>query len=284
MQEYFYGWYLKCQSEANTIGVIPAIHGTGKNKTCSIQLITEDGAWNVEYPGNQLSKKRRSYIRIGRNYFCKKGFQLDIHTADLSVCGKVRFGSLKPLKYSIMGPFEFLPFMECRHMVYSMRHSICGNLCINGKNHELRHALGYWEGDRGRSFPKEYAWTQCMIPQGSIMLSVADIPIAGWHFTGVIGIVLWKGIEYRFATYLGARVLQKHAGKLLIRQGKMELEAYLIETAEQPLCAPVHGTMKRTIHESTSCKVFYRFALNGQNVCSFVTVRASFEYEYNQRE
>lgn len=32
--------------------------------------------------------------------------------------------------------------------------------------------------------------------EGSLMLSVADIPLAGLHFTGIIGIVLWKGREW----------------------------------------------------------------------------------------
>ena len=39
------------------------------------------------------------------------------------------------------------------------------------------------------------------------MLSVADIPIAGIHFTGIIGNILWEGKEYRLATYLGARLV-----------------------------------------------------------------------------
>lgn len=40
------------------------------------------------------------------------------------------------------------------------------------------------------------------------MLSVADIPMAGIHFTGVIGAIMWYGMEYRLATYLGAKVVQ----------------------------------------------------------------------------
>lgn len=40
------------------------------------------------------------------------------------------------------------------------------------------------------------------------MLSVADIPMAGIHFTGIIGAILWMGKEYRIATYLGARVVK----------------------------------------------------------------------------
>lgn len=38
------------------------------------------------------------------------------------------------------------------------------------------------------------------------MLSVADIPLLGFHFNGIIGIVLLNGKEYRIAAYLGAHV------------------------------------------------------------------------------
>ncbi|MGN0978195.1 MAG: hypothetical protein ACI4PH_09090 [Faecousia sp.] len=54
-------------------------------------------------------------------------------------------------------------------------------------------AIGYMEGDRGYSFPRKYAWTQCSFPDGALMLSIADIPVGGFHFTGVIGIVLLQG-------------------------------------------------------------------------------------------
>ena len=43
------------------------------------------------------------------------------------------------------------------------------------------------------------------------MLSIADIPMMGFHFTGIIGFVLIGEKEYRIATYLGAKV--KHIGK-----------------------------------------------------------------------
>ncbi|MBR2046617.1 MAG: hypothetical protein IJ958_10885 [Agathobacter sp.] len=243
MNGYFQGWYFKAQSNDQTIAVIPAIHGAGRERTCSIQFITEDG----------------------------------------SLC----FSDFTPIKYDIMGPFKFIPFMECRHSVYSMQHKVNGRLRINGKDYVFENALGYWEGDRGRSFPKEYAWTHSFLTdekgklQGSLMLSVADIPLAGFHFTGIIGIVYWKGKEYRFATYLGARVVHKENQRLLIRQGNMELEARLLEQQGHPLQAPVDGSMKRMIRENVRCKAFYRFRISGRTVFALKTDKASFEYEYN---
>ncbi|MCI6812277.1 MAG: hypothetical protein MSS92_09865 [Lachnospiraceae bacterium] len=46
MRNYFYGWYLKCQSDTQTLAIIPAIHRREKTNTCSIQIITDKGAWS----------------------------------------------------------------------------------------------------------------------------------------------------------------------------------------------------------------------------------------------
>ena len=112
------------------------------------------------------------------------------------------------------------------------------------------------------------------------MLSVADIPMAGIHFTGVIGAVLWQGKEYRMATYLGARVVQIQNKMVRVIQGSLELEVRLLEAAERPLKAPAKGDMVRTIHESASCRAFYRFRKKGRTLFAFETDRASLEFEY----
>lgn len=89
----------------------------------------------------------------------------------------------------------------------------------------------------------------------------------------------WEGKEYRLATYLGARVAVVQEGKLRIVQGNLELEARLLEASERPLKAPDYGDMTRTIHESVSCRVFYRFRKGEHTFFSLETDGASFEYE-----
>ena len=279
MHNFFYGWYLKCQSDTQTLAVIPAIHQTGQNCTCSIQIITEDETWTASFSGDEFQRKGRR-LSIGGNRFGEDGIELRIGAPELKAEGKLVFGPLTPLKYDIMGPFGLIPFMECRHCVYSMRHSVSGSVCVNGEEFSFQNACGYWEGDRGRSFPKEYAWTQCLFDGGSLMLSVADIPLAGIRFTGVIAAVLWQGKEYRIATYLGARAVQIRNGRIRIVQGDMELEACLLEALARPLKAPVNGNMSRTIHESAVCWASYRFQKAGRTLFDFETDRASFEYEY----
>ena len=112
------------------------------------------------------------------------------------------------------------------------------------------------------------------------MLSVADIPMAGIRFTGVIGAILWQGKEYRMATYLGARVVQIQNNRVRVIQGNLELDVRLLEASGRPLKAPTKGNMIRTIHESACCRVFYRFSKKGRTLFAFETGRASFEFEY----
>ena len=112
------------------------------------------------------------------------------------------------------------------------------------------------------------------------MLSVADIPIAGIHFTGIIGVVRWRGKEYRIATYLGARAAKIENGMVRIVQGNLELEACLVKQMGHPLKAPAGGNMSRVIHESAACQASYRFRRKNQTLFAFDSNRASFEYEY----
>lgn len=280
MYAFFYGWYLKCQSDTQTLAIIPAIHESENHESCSIQIITEQNAWTADFPAEAFRRAKKN-INIDRNQFSDKGIRLAIYTPELEVAGKLKFGPLSPLKYDIMGPFSLVPFLECRHMVWSMQHSVTGTVHINGQKYSFQNANGYWEGDQGRSFPKGYAWTQCFFEDGSLMLSVADIPMTGFHFTGIIGVILWKGKEFRLATYLGAKAIWMEDGIIRIVQGDLELEAWLLETSERPLKAPVNGDMTRTIHESAVCRAFYRLRKGNHTLFSFKTDQASFEYEYS---
>lgn len=115
------------------------------------------------------------------------------------------------------------------------------------------------------------------------MLSVADIPMAGIHFAGIIGVVLWQGKEHRIATYLGARVVKIQNKMVRVIQGNLELDVRLLESSKQPLKAPAKGNMVRTIHESASCRAFYRFCKEGCTLFAFETDRASFEFEWFRR-
>ena len=281
MKDEFGGYYFKAQGREKTLAVIAAYHRSGGAETCSVQIISDDGVWSAGYPAGAYRKSKKGFrIRLGENKFTEKGMELNISRPGLEARGRLSFGSFTPIRYDIMGPFCAVPFMECRHTVVSMRHSVNGSIVINGERYIFRDAVGYIEGDRGSSFPKVYSWTQCCFEGGSLMLSVADIPIGPVSFTGIIGVVMLDGREHRIATYLGARAVKIKNGEVTVRQGGTELTARLVEKHARPLAAPVSGSMIRTIHESASCKAYYKLVRKGRVLLELDTDRAAFEYEY----
>lgn len=283
-KEYFCGWYFKCQSKEGSVALIPAVHITNGVQTCSIQFISDSGSRNVTFACGEHKKcqvyKNKPYAKIGRNLFSNKGIRLGLHTESLDVTGHLRFGRLSPIRYDIMGPFCLVPFMECRHHVSSMCHDVNGKLTVNGKVHHFENATGYIEGDRGYSFPKKYLWTHTFFENGSLMLSVAEIPLGRFHFTGVIGVVLLNGKEYRFATYLGARVMRLRDEEVIVRQGRLELRVTLLDQQPHPLKAPTGGAMIRTIHENIISHARYQFCRDKITLLDLETAKASFEWEY----
>lgn len=287
MNSYFKGWYFKAQNPRQTVAIIPAMHIDEKGqKSASIQIIADQGVWNINFPYDHFSCLRKKLqVKIDGNIFSDQGLILNIKTDEITVYGQLKFGSLSPVRYDIMGPFRYVPFMECRHSVFSLTHTVNGLLEINGHSYRFDNDTGYIEGDRGGSFPETYAWTQCNFFDESpccIMLSAAEIPLGVFHFTGIIGVILWRGKEYRIATYLGAKVVHISDGSIVISQGKFKLTASLIRKQDNLLYSPVRGSMKRLIHESLSCTAHYSFEKDGQILFDFITDRASFEYEFEQ--
>lgn len=276
---YFKGWYFKCCNGEKTVAFIAALHRNSGIESASLQVITDDNAYNIPFEKLEYTEKPLS-VKIGDCSFSEKGIALNYHSSQCTLEGNLNFESLTPIAYDIMGPFALVPFMQCRHGVYSMKHRIDGYITINGRQFDFNNGVGYIEGDRGYSFPKRYIWTQCSFENGSLMLSVADIPMLGFHFTGIIGVVMLNGREYRIATYLGARVKQIGENSVTVKQGGYELTAKILEKNAHPLFAPTNGNMSRTIHESASCKAQYHFSYKNTVLCDFVSEKASFEFEY----
>lgn len=279
MRNFFCGWYFRCQSDRQTLAIIPSIHKTRKSNFCTIQLITDMEAFHVQFPYSDYEKDEKQ-IRIAGSRFGTDGIALEIQTPVVRASGSIGFGAFTPIPYDIMGPFRFVPFMQCRHSVFSMHHTADGEILLNGVPYVFQNGVGYIEGDRGYSFPRKYVWTQCSFPDGALMLSIAEIPLGALRFTGVIGIVLLQGKEYRIATYLGARALKITPNEMIVRQKGYTLIVKPQELSGHPLRAPVSGDMKRTIHEHPSCRVYYRLENHGIPLLERDAPNAAFEYEY----
>lgn len=280
MDSHFCGWYFKCQSPTQTLALIPAVHTHRGRRTCSIQIVEEEEHWNFPLSGEGNIYWDSPRAKLGTNCFSPQGITLNLRSEPCRAVGQLQFGPPTPLPRDIMGPFRFVPFLECRHRVFSMRHQVTGQLRVNGRLYHFDHDLGYMEGDRGCSFPRRYAWTQCLFPDGSLMLSVADIPFGPFSFPGVIAALSFYGNVIVLATYCGARILSVQSGKISVKQKNLLLMAELLSDPGRPLRAPQQGEMSRTIRENLSCHARYRLYDGDRLIWAGESHQASFEYEY----
>ena len=281
---YFEGWYLKHQSRnGDILALIPAFHidGVGR-RSASLQIISNDWSWWLEYPGTQFYAFRDQFhIQLGQSAFDRCGIEINVDQNGLLLQGILKYGPFTPLKSDIMGPFRLFAGMQCSHGVISMGHSLEGFLNLNGELIDFTGGIGYIEADRGRSFPNSYLWTQCVWngpDRGSLMFAAATIPLPIGGFTGCIGAIFYGGREYRLATYLGAKIEKWSSSGACVRQGNFRLTVEVLEEHAQPLRAPVDGDMERTIHESLSATARYSFWNGNSLLFQHTDWYASFEY------
>lgn len=282
-RRYFEGWYFKHEAGGRTLALIPGIHVQDDgHEAAFLQVVTDGGTWMVPYgPGDFAFDRTRGVLRLGENRFSPQGLQLRIHVPGLDLEGQIHYGHWKVPRYDIMGPFRLTPGMECCHSVFSLRHRVDGRLWLNGQLWQLEDGVGYIEGDRGRSFPKNYLWTQCSNLSGgnAVMLSIADIPYLGMEFQGCIATVLLEGREYRLATYKGARVESCTKEGAVVRQGNWRLSAQRLDDSKgHGLRAPTMGAMARTIHENAACPMHFSLWLGDRLALEADGQRSSFEY------
>lgn len=275
----FEGWYLKQQNDEETVAFIPAYHADESGRIAvSLQIVTGARAYQLDYLDWQLRLERTPLrIWLGNNVFSLTGCHIDCMAEGVSIRGDLSYGARTALPGDIMGPFRLLPGMECRHSLFSLSHSVEGELSIGGRTLTFRAGRGYIEGDRGRSFPRRYLWTQCSFQEDCVMVSVAEIPYCGLHFRGCVAAVLYRGEQYLFATYRGVRLRTVGEREVWITQGKLSLRATLERAAPTPLRAPVRGRMERIIQESAVCRARYRMEVGGQVLFDITSDQASFE-------
>lgn len=275
MNGFFEGYYFKHQKGPHTVAFIVGVTADH----AFIQVITDSVSYNVQY-GLEEYRQKGNHIRLGKCSFSTKGIAVDIDRGGINIKGKIRYAYLTPLRYDIMGIFHYLP-MECSHSILSLHHDLTGSITIQGQKIDLTGGIGYIEGDRGRSFPRNYLWLQCsdFADKCCIVAACADIPFLGFTFTGCICVVYFQEREYRLATYLGVRILEKTENCLILKQGRYRLEITVDPQGGKPLLAPRMGTMSRGITEYAACPGRFRFYENKQLIFDLKSDHISFERE-----
>lgn len=263
-KRYFEGWYFKVLSadEQRAFAFIPgvAMDETGQQQAF-IQVL--DGknltAAYHKYPFDQFVPQPGKFnVWLANSFFSQQKIILDVP----NVKGELHFEELTPWSnpwYSpnIMGPFSFLPFMQCYHGILSMNHHVSGVLKINGENIDFTGGRGYMEKDWGRSFPSAYIWMQTnhfSEPGISLKSSVAKIPYLGISFVGYIAGLWLHDRLLEFTTYNGTKLrhsaVDEKEVKLVYENKKYRLEILAHRRAGTALASPVGGYMDGRIEES----------------------------------
>jgi hypothetical protein len=200
---------------------------------------------------------------IAGNTFTAEKLVLDLPQAR----GELHFSQTVPWPnkwYSpgIMGPYAFVPFMECYHGIISMDHYVKGTLNIHGKNIDFNGGRGYIEKDWGHSFPSAYIWLQTnhFSPAGiSVKASVAKIPWLGSSFVGFIAGVYLNGNLIQFTTYNSSKLIRSKVSRetveLVIENKRYRLDILVQRSKTTELASPITGFMDGRISESMTSTI-----------------------------
>ena len=265
-RSYFEGWYFKLLSRDETaaLAIIPGIAMDERgNRHAFIQVL--DGRERTaryhrfEYD-SFIASRDRFLVSIDNNHFSEDSVTLDLP----ELKGRLCFSGNVPWPGTwrgpgIMGPYTFVPFMECYHGIVSMDHTISGTLQLNGRKYDFSGGKGYTEKDWGRSFPEGYIWLQSNHfdePGISIKTSVAKIPWLGSSFVGFISGLWLKDHLIRFTTYNGSALrkvgVSADSAEIIMENRKYRLVITVVRDKATSLASPVRGHMEGRIEESMS--------------------------------
>lgn len=268
---YFEGWYFKNTNNKNSISFIPGISIEDGNKSAFIQVITNEFSEFIPYSFEDFKFNHNPfYISIGKNFFSQDKMSINIDNENIKAHGGLNFSNGLEIEKTlfapnIMGPFSYVPFMECNHAILNMKNTINGQLSINSTSYLFENNIGYIEKDWGSSFPKSYIWAQgnCFKDSNSsFFLSVADIPFKSFNFVGFICVLIFNGKEYRFTTYNGAKFQYIDNKKILLKNNNYTLRIVLEENSSSELIAPTQKGMKKLIKESINSKIYLKLYNN----------------------
>ena len=291
-ENYFEGWYFKNTNKEGGISFIPGINIDDKGKKAFIQIITNDLSYFVNYKIDDFKFNYQPfYIKIGNNTFSGEGIHIDIKDdiQNLNIYGDIKYSNSKnikktPLNPNIMGPFSYIPFMECNHAILSMKNSAYGFIKINNNQINFNNSIGYIEKDWGCSFPRSYIWCQgnnFQKSNTSFMLSIADIPFKLFNFRGIICDLIIDNNEFKFTTYNNTKLIKydvnNNSLNITLKKGYNTLNMKATYKDGLKLSAPVKGKMEKDIYESISSLITITLKKNDVVIFSDTSINCGLE-------
>ena len=280
-RNYFEGWYFKIvvPDQGLAYAFIPGVsYGADGGGHAFLQVLNGTAATSAyhEYPTEAFVAARdRLHLRLGPHEFATDRLRVDLPRLGVDL----RFDGLHPWRKrwyapGIMGPFGFVPRMQCYHGLVSYHHRLRGTVTVDGVAHDAAGGVGYTEKDWGSGFPRAWVWCQSNHLSGtdqpaSLMASVAHIPWLGTSFTGFLATFLLEGKTYLFTTWARAQVRCKFGEQgevdMTFTKGKYRLQITGTPAPGGDLASPVTGAaMTGKINESLRAELSVRFWTAGR--------------------
>jgi hypothetical protein len=294
---FFEGWYVKLVDPAQQArwAIIPGVFRGRDGDTVTDEAFVQvlDGAtgrsWYHRYDAADFTASAHGFdVNIGPNRFTSDGVRLDLP----GLRGDVAFTtSFDPWPVSwrrpgIMGPYAWVPLMECYHGVVSFGHDLRGALDVEGVTQDFTGGRGYIEKDWGRAFPAGYVWMHSnhleAAPEASLVASVAIIPWLRSSFRGfIVGLRLGRRL-HTWATYNGSKERSLEIDDSHVRwslegpSGLLELSAERVRGGL--LHAPIRTRMHERVEETLDATLGVRLtAPTGQVVLDTLATSAGLE-------
>ncbi len=290
-KKYFEGWYFKLVTtdERQAIAIIPGIAiYDDADRHAFIQIINGTAQTTLYHRfalETFYADEKELYVKIGDNHFSKTKIVLDLP----EMKGEIHLSNTTPLVTSILNPgimgwYTFMPNMQCYHGVVSLHHRLHGTTTGIMGDINWANGIGYIEKDWGTSFPKCWIWMHTNHfadkTPASLMASVAHIPWMGRYFPGFIVVLLAGGVEYRFATYNGAKMKCAVLDDKVVLEFKrrdLQLSLHALRGPTATLRSPISGQMTGKVNESLQARVDVTLSQAGKTIWASTGTTAGLE-------
>jgi len=199
--------------------MIPGVQMSDDDRHAFLMIAYENISHYYRFPFESFSSSTDEYsVRIGENRFSYDKIFInvqpnegddasEIFQMNLTLSSHIKIPDLSVIAPGTMGPFSWMPTLQCYHHVLSMKYDVSGTM----QDKEDVTAVGYLEKDWGTEFPSIWIWGQANQWQSnvsaSLFFSFALIPwYFGFKFPGFLIIFEYNHEFYRFNTYLQSNV------------------------------------------------------------------------------
>ncbi len=140
---FFEGWYIKVVSMDQSAkwafipGVFRGMDADERTDEAFVQVldgVTGESEYHRYDPGDFWAATDRFDVRVGPHRFTDRGFSIDfdhLH-GDVTFTTPMDPWPVTWRRPGIMGPYAWVPLMECYHGVVSFGHGLSGGLVVDG--------------------------------------------------------------------------------------------------------------------------------------------------------